>query len=52
MYGVYSWQNNTCHRVWNFEYIYSKTKVVDGIIGSIFFMVYDIDIHQLNLGIF
>ncbi len=20
-YGIYLWQNNTCHRVWNFEYI-------------------------------
>ncbi len=29
--------------------IYFKTKVVDGIFGWFFFMVYDIDIHQLNL---
>jgi hypothetical protein len=32
--------------------IYFKTRVVDGIIGWIVFMVYDIDIHQLNLGKF
>jgi hypothetical protein len=29
--------------------IYFKISVVDGIFGWIFFMVYDIDIHQLNL---
>ncbi len=29
--------------------IYFKTKVVDGTHGWIFFMMYDIDIHQLNL---
>jgi hypothetical protein len=29
--------------------MYLKSKVVDGILGWIFFMVYDIDIHQLNL---
>jgi hypothetical protein len=29
--------------------IYFKTRVVDGILGSIFFMMYDIDIHQLNI---
>ncbi len=44
--------NNTCHKIWKFEYIYFKTKVVERIIGWIFFMVYDIDIHQLNLGQF
>jgi hypothetical protein len=32
--------------------IYFKTKVVDGIFGWFFLMVYDIDIHQLNLGQF
>ncbi len=26
-----------------------KTKVVSGILGWIFFMMYDIDIHELNL---
>ncbi len=30
-------------------HIYFKTKVVSGILGWIFFMVYDIDIHELNL---
>jgi hypothetical protein len=49
MYGVYSWQNNTRHKVQKFEYIL-QTKIVDGILGWIVFMVYDIDIHQLNLG--
>jgi len=29
--------------------VYFKTHVVDGILGCIFFMVYDIDKHQLNL---
>jgi hypothetical protein len=29
--------------------VYFKTRVVDGILGCIFFMVYDIDKHQLNL---
>jgi len=33
-------------------YIFFKTRVVDGIIGCFFFMVYDIHIHQLNLGQF
>jgi hypothetical protein len=28
---------------------YLNSKVVDGILGWVFFMVYDIDIHQLNL---
>jgi hypothetical protein len=37
-------QNNTHHIVWNLN-IYFKTKVVDEIVGWIFFMVYDIDIH-------
>jgi hypothetical protein len=32
--------------------IYFKTRVMDGILGVNFFMVYDIDIHQLNLGQF
>jgi len=32
--------------------IYFKIKVVNGILGWIFFIVYDIDIHQLNLGQF
>ncbi len=30
--------------------IYFKIKVVDGIFGWFVFMVYDIDIHKLNLG--
>jgi hypothetical protein len=30
-------------------HIYFKTKVVSGILGWIFFMVYAIDIHELNL---
>jgi hypothetical protein len=30
-------------------HIYFKTNVVSGIFGWIFFMVYDIDIHELNL---
>jgi hypothetical protein len=38
--------------VWKKLSIYFKTKVVDGILGWIFFMVYDIDIHQLNIGNF
>ncbi len=29
--------------------IYFKARVVEGIPGWIFFMVYDIDTHQLNL---
>jgi len=33
-------------------HLYFKTKVVSGILGWIFFMVYDIDIHELNLGPF
>ncbi len=32
--------------------IYFNTRVVDGILEWIFFMVYDIDIHRLNLGQF
>jgi hypothetical protein len=30
--------------------VYFKIKNVDGILGWIFFIVYDIDIHQLHLG--
>ncbi len=33
-------------------HIYFKTKVMNGILAWCFFMVYDIDIHQLNLGQF
>jgi hypothetical protein len=33
-------------------HIYFKTKVVSGIIAWFFFIVYDIDIHELNLGPF
>ncbi len=50
-YGIYLWQNNICHGVWNFD-IYFKIRVVDAIFGWICFMVYDIDIHQLNIGQF
>jgi len=32
--------------------IYFKTRVVNGILGCIFCMVYDIDINQLDLGKF
>jgi hypothetical protein len=34
------------------NHIYFKTKVVNRILGWIFLMVYDIDIHELNLGPF
>ncbi len=33
-------------------HLYFKTKVMNGVLGRIFFMVYDIDIHELNLGPF
>jgi hypothetical protein len=46
MYGIYLWQNNTYHIVWK-NCIYTF-KVVNGILGWIF-LVYDIDIHELNL---
>jgi hypothetical protein len=48
MYWVYLWQNNTFQKVWKLH-IYFKTKVVNEIFGWFFFMVYDIDIHGLNL---
>jgi hypothetical protein len=31
-------------------HIYFKTRVVNGILGQLFFYGYDIDIHELNLG--
>jgi hypothetical protein len=43
---MYLWKNNNHHRVWKFAYIL-KTRLMD--FWVIFFMVYDIDIHQLNL---
>jgi hypothetical protein len=50
-FGLYLWQNNTYHRVWNSEYILSfQTNIVHDIFWVKFFMMYDIDIHQLNLG--
>ncbi len=33
-------------------HIYFKTRVVSGIFGWNFLMIYDIDIHELNLGPF
>jgi hypothetical protein len=33
-------------------YIYFETRVVNGILGWIFFMVYNIDKHKLNLKLF
>jgi hypothetical protein len=49
MYGVYLWQNNTCHIVLkNYTHI-SKLRLWVEFLGEFFFIVYDIDIHELNL---
>ncbi len=49
MYGIYLWQNNTCHKVWKNCIYTSKLKLWVELLGE-FSMVYDIDIHELNLG--
>jgi hypothetical protein len=48
MFGVYLYKIilvTKCEKL----HIYFETKVVSGILGWISFMVYDIDIHELNL---
>jgi hypothetical protein len=48
MCEIYLWQNNTRHKVWkNCIYILELGLGVE--LLSEFFMVYDIDIHQLNV---
>jgi hypothetical protein len=49
MYGVYLWQNNTCHIVYKNCIYTSKLRLWVEFLGEFFFMVYDIDIHELNL---
>jgi len=44
---IYLWQNNTYHKVWEFIYIFPNLDY-----GWNFLMLYDIDLHQLNLGPF
>jgi hypothetical protein len=51
MYGVYLWQNNTCHKVCKNCKYSSKLKLWVELLGE-FFMVYDIDIYEFNLGPF
>jgi hypothetical protein len=46
-YGIYLWQDNT-HRVWKFEYIL-QNQSCEWNSWVNFSIVYDIDIHQLNL---
>jgi len=52
MYGVYLWPNNTYHRVWKKCIYASKLRSSEWNSWVNFFMVYDIDIHELNLGPF
>jgi hypothetical protein len=51
MYEIYLWQNNTYHRVWKNCMYNSKVKLWMELLGE-FLMMYDIDIHELNLGPF
>jgi hypothetical protein len=51
MYRIYLWQKNTCHKVWKFCIYTSKLGLWVELLGD-FFMIYDIDIHELNLGPF
>ncbi len=46
------WQNNTCHKIWKNCIYTSKLRLWVEFLGEIFFMVYDIVIHELNLGPF
>jgi hypothetical protein len=48
MYGIYLWQNITCHRVWKNCTYTSKLRLWVEFLGE-FFILYDIDIHELNL---
>jgi len=48
-YGIYLWQNNIRHEVWKFEYIFQKLGLWMVFLGEFFLIMYDIDIHQLNL---
>jgi hypothetical protein len=48
MYGVYLWQNNSCHRLRKKCIHTSKPRLWVEFSGE-FFIVYDIDIHELNL---
>jgi len=51
MYGIYLWQNNTCHKVWKNCIYISQLGLWVEFLGEMF-LVYDIDIHELNLGPF
>jgi hypothetical protein len=51
MYEVYLWQNITCHIIWKDCIYTSKLRLWVEFLGE-FFMVYDIDIHEFNLGPF
>ncbi len=50
-YGVYLWQNDTHCKVWKIAYVFQNQGCGWNPWVN-FFMVYDIDIHQLNLGTF
>ncbi len=51
MCGIYLWQNNTCQSLKNLH-IYFKTRTLWMEFLGEPFMVYDIDIHELNQGPF
>jgi hypothetical protein len=51
MYGAYLWQNNMCHRVRKNCIYTSKLRLWVEFLGE-FFILFDIGIHELNLGPF
>jgi len=50
-YRIYMCWNNICHKTWKIH-LHSKTKIVGEIFCCFFFVVNDINIHQLNFGSF